>query len=276
VERSYQTSHGWRPVTPRPHVSRPIASRRGRMLMIPDSGFLEISNELAVELRKRLLKTLPLPQCCLLKTSSRLTAGLSKNLHLHGASFWSRITCIVASPLGACIHHLVVRHAERIVISSSGGLLHRDIMNPSNDKRRPTALEFALSRSSSTESSSTTSSLKHPRTPRFAEATTVHSPIDGRGPFANDEESQLAQPQPADIGFGYISKGAPNRESAAVPMTPKTPLKSAMRVPGTPAKKFDNPLSPTFREEDILEKREQHTEKEQARDVVRVHLLPGH
>ncbi|KAH7023354.1 hypothetical protein EDB80DRAFT_697241 [Ilyonectria destructans] len=50
-------------------------------------------------------------------------------------------------------------------------------------------------------------------------------------------------------------------------MTPKTPLKSAMKVPGTPARPFDNPLSPTFREEDILEKRELSTEKEQARDV---------
>lgn len=49
-------------------------------------------------------------------------------------------------------------------------------------------------------------------------------------------------------------------------MTPKTPLKSAMKVPGTPAK-FNNPLSPTFREEDILEKQEQATDKEQARDV---------
>lgn len=51
-------------------------------------------------------------------------------------------------------------------------------------------------------------------------------------------------------------------------MTPKTPLKSAMKVPGTPGRQFNNPLSPTFREEDVLEKREGHTDKEQARDVV--------
>jgi hypothetical protein len=53
-------------------------------------------------------------------------------------------------------------------------------------------------------------------------------------------------------------------------MTPKTPLKSAMKVPGTPsAKQFNNnPLSPTFREEEILEKRETSNEKEQARDLV--------
>lgn len=51
-------------------------------------------------------------------------------------------------------------------------------------------------------------------------------------------------------------------------MTPKTPLKSAMKVPGTPARQFNNMLSPTFREEDMLEKQEAATEKEQARDVV--------
>lgn len=53
-----------------------------------------------------------------------------------------------------------------------------------------------------------------------------------------------------------------------VPMALKSPLKSAMKVPGTPARRFENPLSPTFREEDILEKREASTDKEQARDLV--------
>jgi hypothetical protein len=41
-----------------------------------------------------------------------------------------------------------------------------------------------------------------------------------------------------------------------------------MRVPGTPARRFENPLSPTFREEDILESREKDTEAAQRRDVV--------
>ncbi|PSE33093.1 hypothetical protein C7G84_19330, partial [Acinetobacter baumannii] len=50
-------------------------------------------------------------------------------------------------------------------------------------------------------------------------------------------------------------------------MTPASPLKSAMRVPGTPARKIENPLSPTFREEEILEKREKDTDKEQANDL---------
>jgi hypothetical protein len=128
-------------------------------------------------------------------------------------------------------------------------------------------LKLGPSRSSSTGSSST-ASLKHPRTPRFAEATTIHSPVDGRGPFAEDSDrSDVARAQPADVGFGYIGSGPSEREAAAVPMTPKTPLKSAMRVPGTPARKFENPLSPTFREEDVLDQREKHTEKEQAKDL---------
>jgi hypothetical protein len=80
----------------------------------------------------------------------------------------------------------------------------------------------------------------------------------------------MAQSQPSDIGFGYISKN--DRSSLGVPvevpMTPASPLKSAMRVPGTPGRRIDNPLSPTFREEQILEKHEQMTEKEQAKDLV--------
>jgi hypothetical protein len=132
-----------------------------------------------------------------------------------------------------------------------------------DEKRRPAALNLTPIRTGSSGSSSSENSLKPPRTPRFAEATSVHSPIDGRSPFADPEKSHVAQAQPGDIGFGYIN----NRESVAVPMTPKTPLKSALKVPGTPAR-FNNPLSPTFREEDVLEKREQSTDKEQARDVV--------
>lgn len=52
-----------------------------------------------------------------------------------------------------------------------------------------------------------------------------------------------------------------------VPLTPGSPLKSAMKIPGTPGRRIDNPLSPTFREEQILEKHEELTEKEQAKDL---------
>lgn len=135
-----------------------------------------------------------------------------------------------------------------------------------DEKRRPAALNLAPTRSSSTDSSST-SSLKQPRTPRFAEATSVHSPIDGPSPFADP----AAKPNPnkarvADVGFGYINNGG-DASSGAAPMSPRT-LKSAMKVPGTPARKIENPLSPTFREEDLMEKREARTDKAQARDLV--------
>ncbi|KAL3423917.1 hypothetical protein PVAG01_05664 [Phlyctema vagabunda] len=142
---------------------------------------------------------------------------------------------------------------------------------PSNpqDKKRPTA----LTRERTSSSSSSESSLKIPRTPRFAEATTVYSPIEpnenSRSPFADPPEArshsqhQMPQSQPSDIGFGYISQAQP----VEVPLTPASPLKSAMRVPGTPGRKIDNPLSPTFREEQILEKHEMETEKEQAKDL---------
>lgn len=129
-----------------------------------------------------------------------------------------------------------------------------------DEKKRPSALKLS-SRSSS--SGSSTESLKQPRTPRFAEATTVHSPIHGKSPFA-DPEKDDDNSQPGYVGFGYIGKG----EDDDIPMAPRSPLKSAMKVPGTPGRRFDNPLSPTFREEQMLEKHESMTDKEQARDLV--------
>ncbi|KOS18822.1 hypothetical protein ESCO_000790 [Escovopsis weberi] len=50
-------------------------------------------------------------------------------------------------------------------------------------------------------------------------------------------------------------------------MAPKTPLKSAMKVPGTPGRALANPLSPTFREEQMLDKFEESTEKQQEKDL---------
>lgn len=142
----------------------------------------------------------------------------------------------------------------------------------SNESRRP--VETMQPRISS---SSSDSSLKVPRTPRFAEATSVYSPIEptvsGKSPFADPArdrpQSHLPQAQPSDIGFGYLSHDDLSQYSQGVevPQTPASPLKSAMRVPGTPGRRIDNPLSPTFREEQILEKEEELTEKEQAKDL---------
>jgi hypothetical protein len=130
--------------------------------------------------------------------------------------------------------------------------------------------------------------LKSPRTPRFAEATAVNSPIEpskaGRSPFddppvATPTTHYMAQPQVSDVGFGYMNKHEsvemPDTDRdeypTALPKSPlKSPLKSAMKTPGAPPRDIGNAIfSPTFKHEDILEKQEKHTDKEQARDVVR-------
>lgn len=49
---------------------------------------------------------------------------------------------------------------------------------------------------------------------------------------------------------------------------PKSPLKSAMKTPGAAPRDLHTILSPTFKEEEKLEKFEAHTDKEQAKDVV--------
>ncbi|OOQ90878.1 hypothetical protein PEBR_02977 [Penicillium brasilianum] len=120
---------------------------------------------------------------------------------------------------------------------------------------------------SSSESSG--ASLKSPRTARFAEATTVHSPIESssRSPFADPPQRQSGGV--ADVGFGYVAANNPaqHAEDSRPPMTPAlaSPLRSGLKVPNT-AKSL-NPLSPTFREEYMLEKQEKEAEKENARDL---------
>jgi predicted phage gp36 major capsid-like protein len=98
----------------------------------------------------------------------------------------------------------------------------------------------------------------------------VHSPTEPTvSPFADpplaQTNSYTAQSQPSDIGFGYIAQ---NDQHVEIPMTPGSPLKSAMKAPGTATRRFDNPLSPTFHEEQVLEKQEEETDKEQAKDIV--------
>lgn len=55
--------------------------------------------------------------------------------------------------------------------------------------------------------------------------------------------------------------------SIEVPLTPHTPLKSALKPPGTAGRLLD-PRSPTFHEEEALEKEELKTEKQNAADLV--------
>lgn len=132
----------------------------------------------------------------------------------------------------------------------------------------------ATTRSIRTNSSSSTLSLKTPRTARFAEATSVNSPVRGpnesRSPFADPPNMADTKSKPADVGFGYISNDAVEQQATLRPdyNDPSgAPLKSALKTPGTPGR-FLNPLSPTFREEQILEKQEDKTDIQQAKDLV--------
>ena len=73
-------------------------------------------------------------------------------------------------------------------------------------------------------------SLKSPRTARFAEATSVYSPIDARSPFADPPTNHFRpQPQVSDVGFGYVQEvemeDDHNDKKYLPPPTPKTPLK---------------------------------------------------
>ena len=145
--------------------------------------------------------------------------------------------------------------------------------NPNLDTEKETRITVRSRRSSS---SSLGLSIKTPRTARFAEATSVNSPIGPttRSPFADPPVRTthlMPQPQPSDVGFGYMSENQPSTHSSyvgvEVPLTPASPLKSALKPPGTPAR-FANPLSPTFKEEQILEKQEEKTDKRNAADLV--------
>ncbi|KAF1815884.1 hypothetical protein P152DRAFT_200639 [Eremomyces bilateralis CBS 781.70] len=150
-----------------------------------------------------------------------------------------------------------------------------------DNKRIPT-VTITSQRSRSNSLNSTAPSLKSPRTARFAEATSVNSPIEpsekAQNPFADPPTNHyLPQPQPADIGFGYMNKKVAAHTSVEMeetdprylaPTTPRSPLKSALKSPGAPPRTArENPLSPTFQEEQILEKQDELTEKEQEKDL---------
>ena len=147
----------------------------------------------------------------------------------------------------------------------------------SENKRGPAVVITPADAPTRSDSKTSSKSLKSPRTPRFAEATSVNSPIEpsesSRAPFHEVSSTQhlAAQPQPSDVGFGYIGNRASNASIPAVdmPATPRSPLRSALRSPGAPPRTItQNPLSPTWQEEEHLEKREAKTDKEQARDLV--------
>ncbi|KAF2720322.1 hypothetical protein K431DRAFT_285979 [Polychaeton citri CBS 116435] len=158
-------------------------------------------------------------------------------------------------------------------------------MSHQGNKKKPQITIATRERSDSDDttssSSSTAPSLKSPRAARFAEATAVNSPIEPkklafRTPTPTNHV--MAQPQISDLGFGYVNRHEsvemPDTDNNDyppmhdVPKTPlKSPLKSAMKTPGAPPRDLGNILSPTFQEEEVLNKAEEYTEKQQATDV---------
>jgi hypothetical protein len=147
-------------------------------------------------------------------------------------------------------------------------------------------LSYAIPRVTITNAASRPESpaLKSPRTARFAEATAVYSPIEpSRNPFKDPPtpptNHYMPQPQVADVGFGYVNQRASTvtvemeetDQTYLAPMTPglKTPgLKSALKSPGAAPRNLETILSPTFKEEQVLEKTEKVNDKEQRRDLV--------
>jgi hypothetical protein len=117
---------------------------------------------------------------------------------------------------------------------------------------------------------------KTPRTARFAEATSVYSPVDGpRAPVDYPTNHYKPQAQVSDVGLSYVAAVEMEETDRRYlpPPTPRTPggaLKSALKSPGAPPRTpgAASILSPTFREEQDLEKREAFTDKEQAKDLV--------
>jgi len=158
----------------------------------------------------------------------------------------------------------------------------------SSNDHQPTATVPERPRTYSANSSS---SLKTPRIARFAEATSINSPVEpstsSRLSFKTLPTNHYApQPQPADLGLGYFNEkhvsvemeetdGTSLRQARtpgfSTPLV-SPPLKSAMKTPGAPPKSTRSAFfneETTFRdEEDHLEKEEALTEKEQAQDLV--------
>lgn len=89
-------------------------------------------------------------------------------------------------------------------------------------------------------------------------------------PF-QDPSAEPRQPHVSDVGFGYVADNDPANHASLPPQTPKSPLKSALKSPGTA--RTLNPLSPTFREELELEKQERKAEKENERDLVNTLII---
>ncbi|TQS35149.1 hypothetical protein Golomagni_04439 [Golovinomyces magnicellulatus] len=116
---------------------------------------------------------------------------------------------------------------------------------------------------------------KKARKPKFIESTAVHSPIekspsDKSSTFGHPTQCSMAQIRPSDVGLTYLEGSSRLSDDILVDM-PHT-LKKNMNLDeadthSTPTREVLKQLSPTFREEQTLQKCEKLTEKEQAKDL---------
>src|ERR1700757_53761 len=92
--------------------------------------------------------------------------------------------------------------------------------------------------SSRSSSDSSSPDFRSPHTTRVAETTTAIFPIDPsqqptRSPFADPTELTEKEPQHhiSDVGFGYVADTDPvQQHTYHPPLTPASPLKSALKV----------------------------------------------
>ncbi|KAL3437979.1 hypothetical protein BDV09DRAFT_161466 [Aspergillus tetrazonus] len=144
----------------------------------------------------------------------------------------------------------------------------REFVSGENRRSMASSPQPATAGAQDSSSESMAAPLKSPRSARFAEATAINSPSaaeSSRSPFADPPNQSQNAPDVSDVGFGYVNAQDPTQH-VLHHAAPASPLKSALRVPGTPARTL-NPLSPTFREEFNLEKQEKQAEKANAKDL---------
>ena len=124
-------------------------------------------------------------------------------------------------------------------------------------------------------------SLNGPRAPKFAEATTVHSPVEINqnhrplfaDPHPENTSYYIPQAQPPGTSFYHIYSNSPSQHHVEMPIAPAPLLSSNITEHKPPRQNIDSPLSRTLRGKQLLEKYEQGTEKEQAKDLVRVDIV---
>ncbi|KAI9370492.1 hypothetical protein BJX61DRAFT_548879 [Aspergillus egyptiacus] len=120
----------------------------------------------------------------------------------------------------------------------------REFVTGNNQRSMASTTQHTVAGDQKGFSEPTVAPVKSPRSARFAEATAIHSPTtaeNNRSPFADLPSQSQNTPNVSDVGFGYVNAQEPAQHmSHHAP--PTSPLKSALKVPGTPARTL-NPLT---------------------------------